>query len=1068
LATINFYILSGCCNNSVFQVQTAIPFSVGLVYNLETNKYSGCSEIISIGYSSGVTTHILTSANTTSYASCAACTSSNPCPPAPSPIPSSTPAPTTTPTVTPTKTPTNTPTNTVTPTVTPTVTQTVTPTKTSTPTVTPTITPTNTVTPTITPTNTVTPTITPTNTATPTVTPTNTVTPTITPTRTVTPTVTQTPTATKTPLPSPACSPSPTATPAPTPTLTPSPSPGTGCTINSYCLFTNYGNYIQYDGTYYNYGSYNGYSLFYAPEIQTPSYIYYNTGETRWCLSSCAGGSCILFGKTPSYSLCPDFSPSMFGLLCPTPAPSPNNVCETFDFNAVFDCANLPFVTPTPTPTPVPFAVNFTGSSNNIIIPDNDVASVYPVRINVKGIGQPISQISLSLSGFGHNNIQYLGILLTAPNESTYSLILGGNPISASTGGNLNVIITTSSSTVWDGIQSGSYINNPESYQDLPFNPTSPYTFNYGDKTNSILTFRDINPYDLNGDWSLYIQDFGSGETGYLSGASLGFSFGVPPSPTPTPTPTQTQICFGKAVDVTGFTFNYPAATPGVTPTPSNISKNCVVTGTTEFRTFESVFSNNYNKLLTDCSNGSTYVISQPLPFNTGSTFQATIDGKSVCVTYTTEVVNTALNILNSIESGNLFQCRFCTPGISPSPTPSMTVTPTVTPTFTPTPSTTPCALDGIDYTFVVGKGLIPSSNYSITTITEQSDGKYVFAGFFSGYNENISYGIFRTSSNGVIDKTFVTGSGFSGSTFLNMRVLQTSQLYDGNLLCVGYFTHYSGQNVNRIVKLNLDGSISNSFDTGTGFNGPVFSFVVQSNNKIVLIGNFNQYNGNSCNLICRINSDGTFDSTFNIGSGFGGGLPNKIVMLDDDSMIIVGAFSTYNGNLYNKIIKLNPDGTIDGTFNIGSGFNGNLTDCLISNDGSIYVSGNFTIYNGTTISRNIAKLGSNGNVDLTFSTNCGTGLPGSNSAELTETQDGKILVTLSPIITFNGVDYNGLFRMNSDGTIDTSFVSGTGVDDFIDSVYIDETNRYILGGQFTKYKGTNYNGLIRLYPCQI
>jgi hypothetical protein len=57
---------------------------------------------------------------------------------------------------------------------------------------------------------------------------------------------------------------------------------------------------------------------------------------------------------------------------------------------------------------------------------------------------------------------------------------------------------------------------------------------------------------------------------------------------------------------------------------------------------------------------------------------------------------------------------------------------------------------------------------------------------------------------------------------------------------------------------------------------------------------------------------------------------------------------------------------------------------------------------------------------------------------------------------------------MNSDGTIDTSFISGTGVNDSIDSVYIDETNRYILGGQFTKYKGTNYNGLIRLYPCQI
>jgi hypothetical protein len=380
--------------------------------------------------------------------------------------------------------------------------------------------------------------------------------------------------------------------------------------------------------------------------------------------------------------------------------------------------------------------------------------------------------------------------------------------------------------------------------------------------------------------------------------------------------------------------------------------------------------------------------------------------------------------------------------------------------------------LDGIDYTFVVGKGLIPSSNYSITSITEQSDGKYLFGGFFSGYNENVSYGIFRTSSNGVIDRTFVSGSGFSGSTFLNMRVLQMSQLYDGNLLCVGYFTHYSGQNVNRIVKLNLDGSIDNSFNTGTGFNDAALTFVVQSNNKIVLIGNFTQYNGNPCNSICRINSDGSFDSTFNIGSGFGA-IPSGIVMLDNDSMIIVGAFSTYNGNSYNKIIKLNSDGTVDGSFNVGSGFGGGVgtttvSRIMLSKTGDIFVSGRFTTYNGTTISRNIAKLDSNGNVDLTFSTNCGTGLPSSNFAVLIETQDGKILVTLSPTTTFNGVDYNGIFRMNSDGTIDTSFVSGTGVNDSIDSVYIDETNRYILGGQFTNYKGTNYNGLIRLYPCQL
>jgi uncharacterized delta-60 repeat protein len=651
---------------------------------------------------------------------------------------------------------------------------------------------------------------------------------------------------------------------------------------------------------------------------------------------------------------------------------------------------------------------------------------------------------------------------------------LGGKSFSSSTSGEINVLITTSSSTVWNGIDGGSFINDAEAYQDLFFFPPNPYIFDIGDKTNTLLTFRDINPYDLNGTWSLYVQDFGSGETGYLSGASLDFGFGVPPAPTPTPTPTPTQKCFGKAVDVTGFTFNYPAATPAVTPTPSNLPKNCVVTGTTEFRTFQSVFSNNYNKLLTDCSNGSTYIISQPLPFNTGATFQAIIDGKTVCVTYSTEVVNAATNILNTINSGNFFECRFCTVAPSPTPTPSVTVTPTVTPTFTPTPSTTPCTLDGIDYTFVVGKGLQPVSSNSILTIAEQNDGKYVFGGYFSGYNENFVSGIFRTSSNGVIDRTFVSGAGFSGSTFVNMRPLKISQLKNDTLLCVGTFEYYSGQTVNRIVNLNLDGSINTEFNSGTGANGLISDFIQQSDGKIILVGSFNLYNGNSCGSIVRLNEDGTFDPTFNSGTGFPGLVPQNIDMLSDGSLIIVGAFSSYDGNSSDKIVKILSDGTFDSTFNVGSGFAGGVgttvNRILISTQDEIFVSGTFTSYNGVTTPRNIAKLDSNGNLDLTFVSNCGTGFGVSNNADdIKETKDGKILIVtvLSPG-PFNGESYNGIFRMNSNGTIDTSFDVGSGFDDRASAIYIDEMNRYIIGGRFINYNGSNYGGLIRLYPCQI
>jgi hypothetical protein len=98
----------------------------------------------------------------------------------------------------------------------------------------------------------------------------------------------------------------------------------------------------------------NGKNVFYKPDNTNPYYIYYNTGETRWCLSTCVNGECKLFGPTGSNTVCPDLDATYFGLSCPTPTPSNTDACNTFDFTAVFDCNITSGATPTPTPTLTP------------------------------------------------------------------------------------------------------------------------------------------------------------------------------------------------------------------------------------------------------------------------------------------------------------------------------------------------------------------------------------------------------------------------------------------------------------------------------------------------------------------------------------------------------------------------------------------------------------------------------------------------------------------------------------------------------------------------------------------
>jgi len=95
-------------------------------------------------------------------------------------------------------------------------------------------------------------------------------------------------------------------------------------------------------------------------------YIFYNTGSTQWCLSNTLDGPCLLSGKSPCVSNCPDlFNTYLSSGTCPTPTPTPTNNCSVLDFQSYFNCDPISFVTPTPTPTitttstPTPTITNF-------------------------------------------------------------------------------------------------------------------------------------------------------------------------------------------------------------------------------------------------------------------------------------------------------------------------------------------------------------------------------------------------------------------------------------------------------------------------------------------------------------------------------------------------------------------------------------------------------------------------------------------------------------------------------------------------------------------------------------
>lgn len=269
----------------------------------------------------------------------------------------------------------------------------------------------------------------------------------------------------------------------------------------------------------------------------------------------------------------------------------------------------------------------------------------------------------------------------------------------------------------------------------------------------------------------------------------------------------------------------------------------------------------------------------------------------------------------------------------------------------------------------------------------------------------------------------FIIGNGFNQFVYVNE--IQS----DNKIITGGAFTAFSGVVRNQLARLNSNGSLDTTFIVGSGFGGTTPNTIkIQTDNKILIGGSFTSYSGVSANKIVRLNTDGSRDNTFNIGLGFGTLFSDSVQTINqqsDTKIIVAGNFTTYMGVSANKIVRLNTDGSRDSTFVVGSGFgtNSNETvwDSKIQSDGKIIAVGRFTSYNGT--SRNsIVRINTNGSIDLTFVVGSGFYHPTLTEANTILIQlDGKILVG-GNFTSYNGVSTNYMVRLNTNGSLDTTF----------------------------------------------
>lgn len=317
-----------------------------------------------------------------------------------------------------------------------------------------------------------------------------------------------------------------------------------------------------------------------------------------------------------------------------------------------------------------------------------------------------------------------------------------------------------------------------------------------------------------------------------------------------------------------------------------------------------------------------------------------------------------------------------------------------------------------------------------VNAIVPTTDNKVLIGGNFTTYNSTIvSARLLRLNTDGTRDFTF--------SASANANEITALLLMPNGKIMVGRNT--------QISRLNADGSTDTAFATVTT-NGKINEFCMSASGKIFAVGTFTSVNSITKNRAILINTDGTIDTTFNIGTGFNAEVKG-IKRTSTNNLYIIGAFSNYNGATVNRFVKLNETGILNTAFNNTlAGFNDNPITVEVSNNDKLLIGGLFTMFNTINV-KNFVFINEDGTINPSF--NVGNSFENGSVNNITKNSLGNYIIT-GEFVKYKDVFTNQIVKATNTGTIVSGFSFGNSfnLNSFID--FIPQNSDYILRYDFS------------------
>ncbi|MGH7946606.1 MAG: delta-60 repeat domain-containing protein, partial [Opitutaceae bacterium] len=368
--------------------------------------------------------------------------------------------------------------------------------------------------------------------------------------------------------------------------------------------------------------------------------------------------------------------------------------------------------------------------------------------------------------------------------------------------------------------------------------------------------------------------------------------------------------------------------------------------------------------------------------------------------------------------------------------------------------------------------GFDPSLNSSVSAIAVQPDGKILIGGLFNvvapGLSSNTSAAVTSRSSlarfnaDGTLDTAFSPNPNGQVSTI----VVQS----DNKIVIGGAFTGMAPPGAteltprSRIARINADGTIDTAYDPGANDN--VLTAALQSDGKLLIGGPFVTLQPGGAESetpvtlrlhVARLNTDGTVDSSFDLGiDDAPGNRVDSLRVLPDGRVFIGGSFNSLHPSgtptriARRNFARLAANGTVDTSFepSAGGSTGAVVNGFAIQPDGKVIAAGDFSDLGGAK-STNIARYLPEGNADAGFSS--------------TLTTDGPVnAVAIRPNGAPVPTQLAGFTWLNANGTLRPAFNATTRLSGEINAVATDAGGRVLLGGSFANLDETTAGNLVR------